>query len=199
LRLLPLPLKQQAMRDERDKNYGNFNREFRQGGQSRRNNWHYQGRENASLGDTRNQPGQNYRLQQSQEYGRRGGPEGAREDRYYQMYDISNYSDQPRTTEYGLPYGSENDLTDIERFPYSEGPYASQPRHYSYEMGYNANFDNPEEGDRYRDFDSRGNHGYRHDPGYGNEGSFREFGDDHFGDRNRGNNPYYGHFGGYDR
>ena len=178
------------MRDERNRNYGDFSRNY---GHQEDRNWQggpYQGRPHARLGDTRQEPGEHYRLQQSREYGRSGGREATREDRYNEMYDTANYSDQPRTTEYGLPYGAENDLERIERFPYAEGPYARQPRHYRYSQGYNPNYDNPEEGDRYRDFDSRGNHGFRHDAGYGNEDSFRDFGNDHYGRQDEGHSRY---------
>ncbi len=178
------------MKDDRNRNYGDYSRNYRQHEDGYRQHGPYQGREHARLGDTRQEPGEHYRLQQSREYGRSGSREGTREDRYNEMYDISNYSDQPRSSEYGLPYGAENDLARIERFPYGEGPYARQPRHYRYSQGYNPNYDNPEEGDRYRDFDSRGNHGFRHDPDYGNEDSFRDFGNDHYGSRDRGNNSY---------
>ena len=183
-------------------NYGRFDHQYGQGEPSQHMRGRYRGRMDADLGDTRHEPRQNYRLQHSREYGRRGGEEGMREDRYLEMYDISNYTDQPRSMEYGLPMGAENDLDRVERFPYAqgyaEGPYGRRPRHYSYNMGTNPNYDNPEEGDRYRDFDSRGNHGYRHDAAYGNQDAFRDFGDDHYGSRDRGN-PYYGYFGGYNR
>ncbi len=163
-------------------NYGNFSRNYRN--DDAPFSGPYNAREHARLGDTRNEPGEHYRVQQSKAYGQRGGNEGTREDRYSQMYDTPNYSDQPRYSDYGLPYGVENDLKEIGHFPYGEGPYAQQPRNYSYKQGYNANYDNPVEGDRYRDFNSRGNHGYRHGNGYGNEDSFREFGNDRFGSYN---------------
>lgn len=187
------------MRDDRNRNYGDYSRNYRQDEDNYRQDRPYQGREHARLGDTRQEPGEHYRLQQSREYGHGGGMEGTREDRYNEMYDIANYSDQPRIMDYGLPYGAENDLDRVGRFSYSEGPYARQPRHYRYSQGYNANYDNPEEGDRYRDFDSRGNHGFRHDPGYGVSDSMREFGNDRYGDADRDDNRYYGYYGGYNR
>ena len=187
------------MRDDRNINYGDYSRSYNEHEGHAWQEGPYHGREHARLGDTQHEPGENYRLQHSRNYSRSGGRAGAQEDRYNEMYDISNYSDQPRRSDYGLPHGAENDLDMVERFPYGEGPYARQPLHYSYSQGYNANYDNPEEGDRYRDFDSRGNHGFRHDPGYGNEDSFRDFGNDHYGNRDRDNNRSYGHFGGYNR
>ena len=187
------------MRDDRNRNYGDYNQDYDQRMRSGWQEGRYQGPEHADLGDTRHEPGQHYRLQQSRAYGRSGGREGNREDRYNEMYDISNYSDQPRSYEYGLPYGAENDLDRVERLPYGEGPYSRQPRHYRYSQGVNLNYDNPEEGDSYRDFDSRGNHGFRHDPGYGNQGEMRDFGNDHYGDPDRDNNRYYGYSSGYNR
>lgn len=185
-------------RDNRDRNYGSFSQDYRQEGHGNHRHWRFHGREHAHLGDTRNERGENYRIQQSREYGRDGGREGTRDDRYKETYSISNYSGQARPMDYGLPYGAENDLDRVERYPI-EGPYAGRSRHYSYNQGYNPNYDNPEEGDRYRDFDSRGNHGFRHDIGYGNTNSMREFGNDRYGDRNRDDSNYYGHFGGYNR
>lgn len=187
------------MRDERDMHYGDFSHRYWQEGHDNHRRWRFHGREHAHLGDTRNEPGERYRIQQSQEYGRRGGPVGNREDYYNEMYDIANYTDQPRSVDYGLPHGSENDLKDVERFPYAEGPYGRQRRHYRYSSNYNPNYDNPEEGDRYRNFDSRGNHGYRHDASYGTEDEFRDFGNDYYGRHDRTNRGYYGYFGGYNR
>ncbi|PRY15475.1 hypothetical protein CLV24_10296 [Pontibacter ummariensis] len=180
-------------------NYGNFSRSYRQEGHNNHRHWRFHGREHAHLGDTYNEPGEHYRLQKSQQYGREGGRAGTHDDRYREMYDTSNYTYQPRSIDYGLPRGAENDLDRVEYFPYQEGPYAGRPRNYTYKMGYNPNYDNPEEGDRYRDFDSRGNHGFRHDRGYSSDGGFSEFGDDRYGDPNDVSTHYYGHFGGYNR
>lgn len=178
-------------------NYGRFSQKYNQG---ERRQAPFEGRRHAYLGDTRHEPGQEYRLQQSREYGRRGGSANEEEDRYLQMYDISNYTAQPRPEEYGLPRSTENDLDAMGQYPRAnEGPYAGRTQQYRYNMGYNPNYDNPEEGDMYRDFDSRGNHGYRHDASYGNEDAFRDFGDDRYGSGNRPGNRYYGHFGGYNR
>ena len=187
------------MRDERDRHYGDFSRQYHQEGHGNRGYWRRHGREHAHAGDLRHEPSQDYRFQHSQEYGSRGGEAGTREDYYNEMYDISNYTDMPRSVDYGLPRGTENDLDMVERFPYAEGPYGGQPRHYRYNTGYNPNYDNPEEGDMYRDFDSRGNHGYRHDASYGNQDEFREFGNDHYGRHDQSNQGYYGYFGGYNR
>src|SRR5690606_16163714 len=96
----------------------------------------------------------------------------------------ANYGGQPRPADYGLYHGTEDDLEAMRSmYPQAEGPYG-QRRKYNYTLGYNPNFDNPEEGDMYRDFDSRGNHGYRHDASYGNEDEFRDFGNDHYGNPN---------------
>lgn len=183
------------MRDEREMNYGNYSRHYNHGEHER---GPFHGRRHSFLGDTQHEPGQNYRRQQSREYGRRGGDAGMREERYDQMYDISNYTAQPRSEEYGLPRSAENDLNTFGHYPRAgEGPYAGQQRNYRYNMGYNPNYDNPEEGDMYRSFDSRGNHGYRHDASYGNEDAFRDFGDDRYGigERvNRVGDRNYGHF-----
>ncbi|MHA6248003.1 hypothetical protein ACXYMU_08720 [Pontibacter sp. CAU 1760] len=175
------------MRNDRDMSYGDFNRDYQQHANEPSHGFRFQGRVHANLGDTRNEPGEHYRLQQSRQYGRQGAVQGNREERYNQMYDISNYSDHPRSSDYGLPYGVENDLDYVDRFPYNEGPYGRNPRNFSYSPGNNPNYDNPAEGDRYRDFDSRGNHGFRHSGGYGNEGDFRDFGNDHYGNMDRSN------------
>lgn len=187
------------MRDNRrEPTYGDYNRHYNQGDENWQHSGHYQGQRHADLGDTRREQGQYYRMQQSETYGRRGGKQGTQEDHYMEMYDTSNYDGNPRNIDYGLPYGAENDLDDLRRYPLSEGPYA-QREHYRYSQGSNPNYDNPEEGDRYRDFDSRGNHGYRHDAGYGATDDFREFGDDRYGRANQTGNMHYGHFGGYNR
>lgn len=187
------------MRDNRrEQSYGDYNRHYSQDEDNWQARGRYGGQEHADLGDTRREQGQYYRMQQSEEYGRRGGDQGTRDDYYMRMYDISNYDGHPRTIDYGLPYGSENDLDDLREYPLSEGPYAHREQ-YRYIQGYNPNYDNPEEGDRYRDFDSRGNHGFRHDPGYGSTDEFREFGDDHYGRRNQAGDMHYGYFGGYNR
>ncbi|MFD2515481.1 hypothetical protein ACFSRY_16530 [Pontibacter locisalis] len=186
------------MRNDRGTNYGSYSRRYNMEGEH--NSGPFQGRRHAYLGDTRHEPGEDYRIQKSREYGRRGGRVGMDDLRYEQMYEISNYTDQPRHEDYGLPRSAENDLTDVGYFPYAqEGPYAGRERHYRYNMGYNPNYDNPEEGDRYRAFDSRGNHGYRHDASYGNEDRFIDFGNDRYGISDRIGNRYYGHFGGLNR
>ncbi|WP_347159133.1 hypothetical protein [Pontibacter chitinilyticus] len=180
------------MKNDRASNYGDFSRQYRQEGYDNHNSGRYHGRQHAHLGDTRSEPGEHYRLQQSRAYGSSGGREGNREDRYQEMYDISNYSDEPRSYNYGLRnQRPDGDLDRIGYFPYAEGPYAGQPRHYSYSLGYNPNYDNPEEGDRYRDFDSRGNHGFRHESSYGNTDEFLDFGNDHYGSRDRTDDNYY--------
>jgi hypothetical protein len=182
-------------RDDSKMNYGRYSRQYSDGHRER---GPYHGRRHAYLGDTQHEPGQVYRRQHSREYGRSGGEAGTRESRYDEMYDISNYTAQPRSEEYGLPRSAENDLDTVSYYPRpGEGPYAGRERHYRYNMGYNPNYDNPEEGDRYRDFDSRGNYGYRHDASYGNEDAFRDFGDDRYGvgERvNRVGDRIYGHY-----
>jgi len=186
------------MRDNRSEpRYGDYNRNYNQ----HDDNWQqgpYHGQRHADLGDTRREQGEYYRLQQSREYGRRGGEQGTQDDYYRATYDISNYEGVPRRYDYGLPNGPDDELNDIRQYPLSEGPYAHR-EHYRYSQGYNPNYDNPEEGDRYRDFDSRGNHGFRHDPGYGVADEFREFGNDHYGRPDESRNIHYGHFGGYNR
>lgn len=181
-------------------NYGRFSRKYNMEGVH--DSGPFGGRKHVYLGDTRSEPGQEYRLQKSREYGRRGGEVGMREARYDQMYDISNYTDQPRHEDYGLYRSSENDLNSMGHFPYAqrqEGPYANRNRDYRYNMGYNPNYDNPEEGDRYRDFDSRGNHGYRHDAAYGYQDDLREFEEEYYRRHERPNTRYYGNLGGYNR
>lgn len=187
------------MRDNRrDPSYGDYNRRYNEYDEDRQYRGEYRGQRHANLGDTRREPGEYYRVQQSEEYGRRGGEQGMQEDYYKSMYDISNYDGVPRSYDYGLPNGPVDELDDIRQYSVSEGPYAHR-EHYRYSQGYNANYDNPEEGDRYRDFGSRGNHGFRHDPGYGVTDEFREFGDDHYGRPDETGNRNYGYFGGYNR
>lgn len=112
-----------------------------------------------------------------------------REDYYNTIYDTSNYTGVPRSDEYGLPHGSENDLDRVSRGDWRfANPQDFERTRYRYRSGYNPNYDNPEEGDLYRNFDSRGNFGYRHDPSYGNVDEFRDFGDDHYGRGDEGRN-----------
>lgn len=106
---------------------------------------------------------------------------GNQEDRLNMMYDTSNYMGEPRQVNSGLPYGSENDLNQIGYYPQQGNPYQLERERYN--TGYNPNIDNPDEGDMYRRFDSRGNHGYRHDASYGSMDEFRDFGDDTYGPR----------------
>ena len=115
--------------------------------------------------------------------GRRDERGGTREDYYNTTYESSNAYGIPRSEDYGLPHGAENDADRVHLYPVNEGPYGHQRSHYRYSMGYNPNYDNPEEGDMYRNFDSRGNFGYRHDQAYGNADEFRDFGNDHYGSR----------------
>jgi hypothetical protein len=185
------------MRDNREQNYGNFSQQYRQEhphDQERRLEGQERGWRNENRG-----PGQHYRAQQSQEFGRRGGHQGVREDYYNTLYDTSNYTGVPRHDEYGLPHGSENDLDQVRRGnPLYTDPDNFERTRYRYSTGYNPNYDNPEEGDLYRNFDSRGNHGYRHDASYGNEDEFRDFGDDRYGSRGTGN-MHSGYSEGYNR
>lgn len=172
------------MRDDRDQNYGDYSRRYEREHphhQERRFERHGQPWANENTGQ-----GQRYRAQHSQEYGRRGGDQGMREDYYNTLYDTGTYTGVPRQDEYGLPHGSENDLDRVSRGnPQFYNPDSFERTRYRYSTGYNPNYDNPEEGDLYRNFDSRGNHGYRHDSSYGNADEFRDFGDDHYGTRNR--------------
>ena len=73
------------MKDDRNRNYGDYSRTYdQQEGQA----WQegpYHGRQHARLGDTQHEPGEHYRLQHSREYGRSGGWEGTKEDRYNEM------------------------------------------------------------------------------------------------------------------
>jgi hypothetical protein len=186
------------MRNDRGTNYGSFSRRYKLEGNH--DSGPFQGRRHAYLGDTMHEPGKDYRVQNSREYRRRGGDSGMKDLPYEQMYDISNYSAQPRHEDYGLPRSSENDLNSIGHFPYAqEAPYEERQRHFHYNYGSNPNYDNPEEGDRYRNSDSRGNHGYRHDASYGNDDSFLDFREDQYGISERIGNRYYGHFGGINR
>lgn len=173
------------MRQDRDMHYGNFERDYNREHDTGRYGHGYS-HQNRQYNRSEHEPGEQYRMRQSPEYGRRGGNPGTREDHYNEMYDIANYSGMPRGEEYGLPYGTENDLMSQRPMPLNEGPYY-QPRRYNFTTGYNPNYDNPEEGDMYRNFDSRGNHGYRHDASYGNEDEFRDFGNDHYGSYDRTN------------
>lgn len=179
------------MIDNSKMNYGRYSRQYEQG-HTERGPFH--GRRHAYLGDTQHEPGHIYRRQHSREYGRQGGSVGTRDDRYDEMYDISNYTAQPRHEEYGLPRGAENDLNTLGRYPGAgEGPYARQQPQYRYNMGYNPNYDNPEEGDMYRDFDSRGNHGYRHDASYGYADNMLDYEEENRLSDKVGNR-IYGHF-----
>lgn len=172
------------MRDYRDNQYDDRNRRQYQEQQweprrgDERQDW---GRHPDNEGR-----GQRYRAQDDQPDRYRGDYRGSMEDFYNTTYEVNNYSGVPRHDEYGLPHGSENDLGRISRGnPQFYNPDSFDRTRYRYSTGYNPNYDNPEEGDLYRNFDSRGNHGYRHDASYGNADEFRDFGDDHYGSADR--------------
>lgn len=185
------------MRNNREENHNNYNhRDFDDRNNNNRNDNFY-GRQESYRRDITSEPDR-YRPQRELGYDIIGGDGDVSHNpnRYKAMYDTANYSDEPRSFDYGLPHGAESSNLDrVERFP---DDY--EPRNYRYSEGYNPNYDNPEEGDRYRNFDSRGNHGFRHDAAYGNQDEFRDFGNDHYGRRDRTNNDRnYGYMGGYNR
>jgi len=188
------------MRNNRKEEYNNYNRRDFNGRSNNYNDDYSYDRQESYRRD-RNDESERYRPQREPGYERIGGNGDVSNNpnRYKAMYDTANYSDEPRNFDYGLPHGTEsNDLDRVERFPDSYRDY--QPRHYRYSEGYNPNYDNPEEGDRYRDFDSRGNHGFRHDASYGNQDEFRDFSNDHYGSRDRTNSDRNdGYMGGYNR
>ncbi|QCR22620.1 hypothetical protein [Pontibacter sp. SGAir0037] len=170
------------MRD-REMNYGNFNqrrRDHQDDDRYRDNRWI---RDNCNSRDREDR----FRVD-SEDYSNSDQRRNSREDYYQTMYETTNYSGVPRRENYGLPYGSENDVDRIDYYSRTEGPYRQERHHFHYNMGNNPNYDNPEEGDRYRDFDSRGNHGFRHDAAYGSTDEFRDFGDDTYGRDRRSRN-----------
>ncbi|NDK55479.1 hypothetical protein GWO68_06085 [Pontibacter sp. BT213] len=175
--------------------YGNFEERYNRDRDRYNNQNNYQ---QNTYNSRQHEPGEQYRMQQHDPYSSRNDNYGTREDYYNEMYDIANYSGVPREDDYGLPHGPENDLMSIKPMPLQEGPYF-QHRRYNYSSGYNPNYDNPEEGDMYRNFDSRGNHGYRHDASYGNEDEFRDFGNDHYGSQDHTNRTSGDRYRGYDR
>ncbi|PVY40187.1 hypothetical protein [Pontibacter virosus] len=173
------------MRDYRDQHYDDFNRQYEQEHprqqyyRNERQNWERRRPEDEGAG-------QQYRARYEEPRMREGNYRGDMEDYYNTTYDTNNYSGVPRHEEYGLPHGSENDLGRVSRGnPQFYNPDSFERTRYRYSTGYNPNYDNPEEGDLYRDFDSRGNHGFRHDASYGNADEFRDFGDDHYGSRDQ--------------
>ncbi|MBB6610047.1 hypothetical protein H7F15_03270 [Pontibacter sp. Tf4] len=166
------------MRQREEMNYRDNDRHY-----SRGNNYNQY---NEPYRRSEHEPGDRYRAPQDRDDWQQGrhrqeGNYHATQDDYYNaMYDIANYSGQPRHQDYGLYHGTDDELESIKPMPLQEGPYYGRQR-YNYSLGYNPNYDNPEEGDMYRNFDSRGNHGYRHDASYGSVDEFRDFGDDHYG------------------
>lgn len=177
------------MRDYREEHYGDFRQQREHPQQPRhvRQDW--------SRYPDNEARGQRYRAQNEQQ-GRYSGDRrspmqsgdyrGSMEDYYNTTYDVNNYSGVPRHDEYGLPHGSENGLGRVSRGnPQFYNPDSFERTRYRYSTGHNPNYDNPEEGDLYRNFDSRGNHGYRHDAAYGNADEFRDFGDDRYGTAHR--------------
>ena len=174
------------MRDYRDQNYNHYDRhegEYprQQYYRNERHEWGRKPEEQAEGRRYRASHEENSRMPE-------GDYRGSREDYYNTTYTVNNYSGVPRHDEYGLPHGSENDLGRVSRGnPQFYNPDSFERTRYRYSTGYNPNYDNPEEGDLYRDFDSRGNHGYRHDASYGNADEFRDFGDDHYGARDQSN------------
>jgi hypothetical protein len=175
------------MRDNREQHYGDFSQNYEQ--EHPRNQHSGYERQNRNRHAESSGAGQRYRaMQDNREERPRGDYRGTREDYYNTTYETNNYTGVPRAEEYGLPYGTENDLGRVSRGnPQFADPDSFDRTRYRYSTGYNPNYDNPEEGDLYRNFDTRGNHGYRHDASYGNADEFRDFGDDHYGSRDRSN------------
>lgn len=170
------------MRQNRDRNYEDYN--YREDQDDTYNRYNQDNNQRYQSRDRYQEQGQQYGRQQYPGSSRGGNEQGSHDDYYNQMYDISNYSGIPRADDYGLPHGTESELQSIKPMPLQQGPYYGRQR-FNYTLGYNPNFDNPEEGDMYRNFDSRGNHGYRHDASYGNQDEFRDFGNDRYGDYDR--------------
>ncbi|WP_187261454.1 hypothetical protein [Pontibacter beigongshangensis] len=175
------------MRNNRENKYGDFNR---------RNEHEQQRQPYSRFGYGNNEyrtdlgweEERHYRQPPREGYAREAGNEGSRDDFYNRMYDTANYNAMPREEEYGRPVGRGDDFGDkVSHYPLEDEPFYEERRHLRYTMGYNPNYDNPEEGDSYRNFDSRGNHGYRHDASYGTSNEFRDFGNDHYGSNNRSN------------
>lgn len=172
------------MKNYRDQNYGDFSRQYGNEyphEQHRRTEQRGWGRRPEEEG-----AGRQYRARHDDTQRYEGNYRESRDDYYKTMYDTSNYTGVPRHDDYGLPHGPENDLWRVSRGnPQFHDPDSFDRTRYRYSAGYNPNYDNPEEGDLYRDFDSRGNHGFRHDASYGNADEFRDFGDDHYGSRDQ--------------
>ncbi|SIT82348.1 hypothetical protein [Pontibacter indicus] len=169
------------MRDNRDQYYNDYGRRDEQ----RHPQWQHQRFEENLEWERRPEyegDGRRYRARYEESGMREGDYRGSMEDFYNTTYETNTYSGVPRHEEYGLPHGPENDLGRVSRGnPQFYNPDSFERTRYRYSTGYNPNYDNPEEGDLYRNFDSRGNHGYRHDASYGNADEFRDFGDDHYG------------------
>ncbi|PKV75780.1 hypothetical protein [Pontibacter ramchanderi] len=173
------------MRDYRDYDEGDYNRHNEQ--EWPRQQYYRNERPDWNRRPEDEEAGRQYRARYEES---RRMPEsdyrGTMEDFYNTTYETNNYSGVPRHDEYGLPHGTENDLGSVSRGnPRFYNPDRFERTRYRYSTGYNPNYDNPEEGDLYRNFDSRGNHGYRHDASYGNADEFRDFGDDHYGSRDK--------------
>lgn len=169
------------MRDNRDQYYNDYGRRDEQ----RHPQWQHQRFEENLEWERRPEyegDGRRYRARYEESGMREGDYRGSMEDFYNTTYETNTYSGVPRHEEYGLPHGPENDLGHVSRGnPQFYNPDSFERTRYRYSTGYNPNYDNPEEGDLYRNFDSRGNHGYRHDASYGTADEFRDFGDDHYG------------------
>ncbi|MFT2011530.1 hypothetical protein ACMA1I_22860 [Pontibacter sp. 13R65] len=176
------------MRDNRNNYNDDYNRRY-EGDHQRRPSGRFGYGNNEYRTDLGQEEESHYRQHPGDRYSRRDERNfnnGSRNDYYNRMYDTSNYNAMPRGEEYGRPVGRGDDFGDkVRHFPLDDEPFREERRHLRYNMGYNPNYDNPEEGDRYRDFDSRGNHGYRHDASYGTSDEFRDFGNDHYGESNR--------------
>ena len=174
------------MRNTSDKQYprryGQYSRNYdskHHRNQNEMGQWH-RNRDELIRGDAEGYVEPHYR---SEEYDRKPTGNYSREDYYQAMYDISNYDAIPRKENYGVVAGGREGYGDkIRHYPLEGDPYREERTHMRYSMGYNPNYDNPEEGDAYRSFDSRGNHGFRHDASYGNSNEFRDFGNDRYGE-----------------
>ncbi|TXK26982.1 hypothetical protein FVR03_21380 [Pontibacter qinzhouensis] len=182
------------MRHNRDENFGDYGRN-NHNHQHRRASPQFGYGNNEYRTDRGPEEESHYRRHPQNHNGRRehfGDYRRTQDDFYNRMYDTSNYNAMPRYEDYGRPIGRGDDIGDqVHHFPMQDESYWEEERHLRYNMGYNPNYDNPEEGDSYRNFDSRGNHGYRHDASYGHADEFRDFGNDHYG-RSGGRNNQSG-------
>ncbi|MDX5345942.1 MAG: hypothetical protein LPK19_01735 [Hymenobacteraceae bacterium] len=119
------------------------------------------------------------RYREENEWSRRNrNPNYTEEDFLGTLYETTNYDGIPNRSDYGRRHPNQEYGHNVEPYPETREWY-SRIDHDNYHTyhGYDPNYDDPTEGYRYRNWDVRGNYGYRHDPSYGHSDSMLGYDD----------------------